>query len=294
MGLYPSFPSFALAHGILLDYLASGVPGRFYVLGDDVIILHQPTYEKYVQMLEVLGCPYNPSKSLVSNKAAEFAGKLIFPDRIVSAFKWRDISSNNFMDLMRTFGQRFAPMLRRRELAVYKTLARLLGPHGCNHSDGLGKPLEEVVRLTEEFESRIPESGVGSVHTSFFHWMAELHKPNQEGSLLTEIDTEWLQEKARAFDEKVSAVFQNTPFSNFPGDRGVFVDIVADPLKGVLPTADKTLKGDHNISTLEWYEQLLSLKQSPVRPHGRPGWFRQPKWWRDLLKGADRVRKTND
>jgi hypothetical protein len=86
MGLYPSFPSFALAHGMLLDYLSQGVPGRFYVLGDDVVILHRPTYEKYVQMLKVLGCPYNPSKSLVSNQVAEFAGKLIFPERIVNAF----------------------------------------------------------------------------------------------------------------------------------------------------------------------------------------------------------------
>jgi len=283
MGLYPSFPSFALTHGVLLDYLASGVPGRFYVLGDDVIILHQATYEKYIQMLDVLGCPYNPSKSLISNQMAEFAGKFITPVKVVSAFKWRDVNSKNFLDLMRTFGQRFKPMLRRREKAVYNRLRRILPPHGCNHSDGPGEPLEKVISITLDFESRIPESGERVCHTSFFHWMATKLQANQlVNSLFPKVCTEWLQDKAAAFDEKVSAVFQDTLFHNFPGDRGVFMDLVAEPLKGKLPTVNNKQRVDQSTSVLEYYEKILNSEPRP-RPHGKT-WSGPPKWWVKEMK----------
>jgi hypothetical protein len=269
MGLYPSFPSFALAHGVLLDYLSGGVPNRFFVLGDDVVILHKQTYEKYINMLEVLGCPYNPSKSLVSNKVAEFAGKFIFPDQVISAFKWRDVNSKNFMDLMRTFGQRFKPLLRRRETAVYMKLARFLEPHGCNHSDGPGEPLESVISKTLDFEARIPESGERVCQTSFLRWMAVKLQANHNSSLFSKVCTEWMQEKALAFDEKVQAVFQKTPFSNFPGDRGCFMDCVAEPLKGKLPTVELKKSVDHDNSTLLFYEKLLSQTKVRQAPYGK-------------------------
>jgi hypothetical protein len=283
MGLYPSFPSFALTHGVLLDYLAGGIPNRFFVLGDDVIILHRPTYEKYIKMLDVLGCPYNPSKSLVSNQMAEFSGKFITPDKVVSAFKWRDVNSKNFMDLMRTFGQRFKPMLRRRETNVYTRLARLLPPHGCNHSSGPGDPLEKVISITLDFESKIPESGERVCHTSFFHWMAQKLQANQlVNSLFPKVCTEWLQDKAAAFDEKVSAVFEDTPFANFPGDRGVLMDVVAETRKGMLPTVRVKQRVDHSTSTLEYYEKLLNSEPKPA-PYGKT-WKGPPKWWVKEMK----------
>jgi hypothetical protein len=283
MGLYPSFPSFALTHGVLLDYLAGGIPNRFFVLGDDVIILHRPTYEKYIKMLDVLGCPYNPSKSLVSNQMAEFSGKFITPDKVVSAFKWRDVNSKNFMDLMRTFGQRFKPMLRRRETNVYTRLARLLPPHGCNHSSGSGNPLEEVISITLDFESKIPESGERVCHTSFFHWMAQKLQANQlVNSLFPKVCTEWLQDQAAAFDEKVSAVFKDTPFANFPGDRGVLMDVVAETRKGMLPTVRVKQRVDHSTSTLEYYEKLLNSEPKPA-PYGKT-WKGPPKWWVKEMK----------
>jgi hypothetical protein len=278
MGLYPSFPSFALAHGVLLNYCADNIPGRFYVLGDDVIILHQPTYEKYTKLLDVLGCPYNPSKSLISNQMAEFAGKFITPAKVVSAFKWRDVSSNNFMDLMRTFGQRFRPMLRRRETTVYNQLGRFLPPHGCNHTWGLGSPLEHVVSETLEFESRLPESRVRSVHTSFFQRMAKVLHAKPFRRLFPQVCTEWLQNQAISLDERTDSVFKHTPFCNFPGDRAVLVDVVAEPLLGRLPTANKALKVGQATNTLEYYEELLQSSEFLVRPHGKT-WESPPKWW---------------
>jgi len=270
MGLGPSFPSFALAHGVLLNYCSDNKPGSFYVLGDDVIILSESTYNKYLKLLDVLGCPYNPSKSLVSNQMAEFAGKLITPERIVSAFKWRDVSSNNFMDLMRTFGQRFKPMLRRRETVVYNQVARLLPPFGCNHTWGPGSPLEQVISITLDFESRLPEPREGRVHTSFFQWVAKVLHATPFSNLFPQVCTEWLQEQAISLDERSDAVFKNTLFSNFPGDRGVFVDVIAEPQKGKLPSAFKARVG-HEVSTLELYERLLAeYYTGEESPRGNP------------------------
>ena len=188
---------------------------------------------------------------------AEFAGKLITPERIVPAFKWRDVSSNNFMDLMRTFGQRFKPMLRRRETTVYNQVARLLPPFGCNHSNGPGSPLDQVISITLDFESRLPEPREGRVHTSFFQWVAKVLHAKPFKDLFPQVCTEWLQEQAISLDERSDAVFKNTPFRNFPGDRAVFVDVIAEPHKGKLPSAFKSRVG-HEVSTLELYERLLA------------------------------------
>jgi len=258
MGLYPSFPAFALSHGILLDALSGGVPGRFYVLGDDVIILHKPTYERYIRTLEILGCPHNPSKSLISDKVTEFAGKIITPERVVSSYKWRDPNSKNFIELMRTFGQGFEPQLRRRERSVYHRVARLLPPYGCNHSTGPGWPLERVVFETEMFKSRLSEARVGSVHTSFLHRLASNLKPSRPGSLFHKVDPGWFMKQAELLDERQFTAFKNTPFRALPGDRGVLADILAvndDVIN--LPAVGPQKRVDQ--SPLEWYERVLGL-----------------------------------
>jgi hypothetical protein len=239
-------------------------------------------------MLDVLGCPFNPSKSLISDQMAEFAGKLITPARIVSAFKWRDVSSNNFMDLMRTFGQRFKPMLRRRETTVYNRLGRLLPPHGCNHSDGTGVPLEKVVSITDEFEAKIPESRGRSVYTSFFRRMAHILHAKPFASLFPQVMTEWLQIQAVRLDERTNAVFKNTPFSNFPGDRAVFSDVVAEPLLGKLPTVNKMNRVGQTMSLLEYYELLLENSEPYQAPYGKT-WKGPPKWWiKEMEANKDR------
>ena len=257
MGLYPSFPAFALTHGVLLHFLSGGVPDRFFVLGDDVIILHQPLYEKYLKALEVLGCPHNPNKTIVSKGLTEFAGKIITPERIVSQFKWRDVDSNNFLDLMRTFGQRFKPMLRRRERSVYETVKGFLPPYGCNHSDGLAKPLAQVVCETEIFESSLPETRGRSVHTSFFHRCAEFLKPGRPGSLYHLICPDWFKKMAARLDERTSTAFENTPFCKLPGDRGLLADIFE--VTGNFPDlpAVGPKVGIGQLTTLEWYESVL-------------------------------------
>jgi len=261
MGLYPSFPSFALTHGVLLHLLSGGMPNAFFVLGDDVIILNEPLYGRYIETLKLLGCPHNPDKSIVSSGLTEFAGKIITPERIVSAFKWRDVSSENFMDLMRTFGQRFEPMLRKRERRVYHALKRFLQPHGCNHGDGAAVPLEKVVFDTEVFESGLPEARGRVCHTSFFHRLAEFLKPDRPDSLFHKVCPSWFMKQSDRLDERTITAFEKTPFVNFPGDRGMLADIleVNDDLI-VLPAVGPKIGIGHT-STLEFYERVLGFSE---------------------------------
>jgi len=260
MGLYPSFPSFALTHGVLLNLLSGGQPNSFFVLGDDVIILNEPLYGRYIETLKLLGCPHNPDKSIVSSGITEFAGKIITPERIVSAFKWRDVGSENFLDLMRTFGQRFEPMLRKRERRVYHAVKRFLQPHGCNHSSGVAEPLEKVVFETELFESGLPEARGRVCHTSFFHRLAEFLKPDRPDSLFHKVCPSWFMKQSDRLDERTITAFEQTPFCNFSGDRGVLADIleVDDVIK--LPAVGPR-EGIGHTTTLEFYERVLGFSE---------------------------------
>lgn len=263
MGLYPSFASFALTHGLLLDFLAGGVPGRFFILGDDVVILHQPTYLRYVETMKLLGCPLDPTKSISSNRLTEFAGKIITPERVVSGFKWRDPNSKNFMELMRTFGQSFEPLLRHRERRVYRAVSRLLPPWGCNHSHGETLPLEQVVALTEEFKARMPEACGRAVHTSFLHRLVDLLKPDTSLRLFSGIRWSWFHRKAQELERASCKAFENTPFARMQGDRGPladFLEVNQPELLLELPALGPRERVDHP-SLLEFYEELLGFIQ---------------------------------
>lgn len=82
LGLYPSFASFALTHGLML-YGLNGFKHNdaFYVLGDDVVILDDGLHAKYKRFLINLGIPFAESKTLSSNVITEFGGKIISADR---------------------------------------------------------------------------------------------------------------------------------------------------------------------------------------------------------------------
>jgi len=263
MGLYPSFASFALTHGLLLDFLSGGVPGRFFILGDDVVILHQPTYDKYVRTMDLLECPLDPVKSISSSHLTEFAGKIITAERVVSGFKWRDPNSKNFLELMRTFGQSFEPLLRHRERKVYRAVARLLPPWGCNHSLGHALRLEQVVTLTEEFRDRLPEARGRAVHTSFLHRLVDLLKPNQDPRLFSGIRWNWFQRKAQDLERESCKAFENTPFRSLPGDRGPladFLEVNHPELLVNLPALGARERVDQQ-TLLEFLEGVLGFNQ---------------------------------
>lgn len=137
LGLYPSFGAFALTHGCLLLGLQKkpSYDGQFYILGDDVVILDTELKDAYIQTLSELGCPISPTKSISSGKLCEFAGKIVTSSEVFPQYKWRLISDDSFIDIVRNLGVRSMRLLRKRQRSVVELLAPLpecLGGFGWN------------------------------------------------------------------------------------------------------------------------------------------------------------------
>jgi hypothetical protein len=186
MGLYPSFPSFAFAHGMLLAYLNGNChKDKFFILGDDVVILDEKLYRKYMVAIAEMGCPVDENKSICSSKLTEFAGKIIFPDKIYPKFKigLPESHEDSFMDLMRTYGQGFENFLPARLARIYKIIGPLDLPFGANQSVGHTLSLVRMTYLTEIFKSLLPDDKGGKLHVSFLKYLADRLKPEEPDSL---------------------------------------------------------------------------------------------------------------
>jgi hypothetical protein len=144
LGLYPSFPAFAITHGLLLYYLNDFRHNdAFFVLGDDVVILDQELHTKYRISLDLLGCPISAEKTFQSDKLVEFAGKIFLFDRKMNQFKWRLVSDDSFVDFVRNIGPGAVRFLRKRQRAIIQKLWHVpdfLGGLGFNPK---GIPLED-------------------------------------------------------------------------------------------------------------------------------------------------------
>jgi hypothetical protein len=102
LGLYPSFPMFALTHGILVKSIEEnlGFSDTFRVLGDDIVISNHVVYDEYRKILDLLQIPISEKKSISSTNVAEFAGMLITSDKCYSGVKWRQPTSVNRLKLI--------------------------------------------------------------------------------------------------------------------------------------------------------------------------------------------------
>jgi len=106
LGLYPSFAAFAVTHGIMLDSIerSLGLRDTFVILGDDVCISDASVNSEYRKMLDVLGCPVSETKTLQSNKVAEFAGKIITSDGALPVEKWKPWKPDDCISVVRQYG----------------------------------------------------------------------------------------------------------------------------------------------------------------------------------------------
>lgn len=221
LGLYPSFGSFTLTHGFVLWHLnGDRHDNKFFVVGDDVIILDDQLAERYKLCLEEMGCPFSPSKSMTSNRLCEFAGKIITPTDIVSQYKWREVSNDNFLDLCRNLGPLSRRLLSPRQKRVFDIVKHCLPPVGLNYSYS-GSSYSEMLRITEEtfpVYRNVIESltGLSSViNTNVF--TSEFKNP---ASL---VDWQVALEKLETFDEKVREVLSSIltwvpqPISGYSG-----------------------------------------------------------------------------
>jgi hypothetical protein len=155
LGLGPSFFAFGLAHNILLQDIcwrlglrkADGL--QFAILGDDVVIADRRVYDEYRRHLDLLGCQVSKEKSLVSDKVAEFAGKIILEQEMIPQFKWRELGDTNFIDFVRNVGPKGVVLLSPRQKQVVDLIAEVpefIGGLGWNP---MGLSLE--IRMNPEF-----------------------------------------------------------------------------------------------------------------------------------------------
>lgn len=150
LGLRPSFASFALTHGLLLLHLNKGIHNNeFFVLGDDVVIMNDKLALSYLNCLGSLDCPISTHKSLSSIRMAEFGGKLIFEDFVEPQLKWRQLSDDNFIDILKLLGPKGIRLLRPQQRKVAKAIWDIpdflggvgFNPHGLPLKDRYEKYL---------------------------------------------------------------------------------------------------------------------------------------------------------
>jgi hypothetical protein len=267
LGLYPSFASFGITHGFLLLFLLEKeYSNEFFVLGDDVIILDDVLYDKYITALGYLGCPFSPDKSLSSNELCEFAGKVVTSKCVHHTYKWREVSNDNFLDLVRNYGRKAVSLLSPIQRRVVDRVAHLCYPIGLNWSFE-NSNLEVMTRATAEIYRQVErddQSLTELYSTLSRNWYSV---PNFQQSMLPSllkwsVDMDYLLQYARTFDEKVVATLQQVfpeewvaaivEFSLLGGYAGVprAVGITDLPLAQELPS---------RVTTLDRYRRLLDI-----------------------------------
>jgi len=248
LGLYPSFGSFALTHGIILYCLNNNTfDNKFFVLGDDVIILDDSLALRYLQTLKQLGCPISPSKSITSKVIGEFGGKIISKDTIEPQLKWKKVSDDNFIDILRLLGQKALRLLRPRQRKVAKLIMDIpdfLGGLGFN-PNGLSLSERYYKYLTLQGEDRSTFlMSYNRMYNSFF--MSECIHPNSTTSL------NWDKSVLPDLDQRsVALVLQYLPqFVEMYGILGTNLYLVS-PDKGVLPIDGECRNRSSVLSLLE-------------------------------------------
>jgi hypothetical protein len=116
----------------------------FRVLGDDICMdaRLEPYYER---VIKALGGEINHSKTLTSDKVAEFAGRVIVPTNVfLKKIRYCEPSDNSFMDYMSQLGDQAKFFLRPRQRQEYEFFKYVPGiaVNGPWLKDSLGVPFQ--------------------------------------------------------------------------------------------------------------------------------------------------------
>ena len=151
LGLYPSFPSFALAHGLLVRSfeLKYGLSDTFRVLGDDIVIINKDIYDEYMKHLKLLHVPISESKTIISDKIAEFAGGIITKKHIMHGAKWRSPNEKRLLSLLTSLPR---PMDQTSSTEFVSSIVRSTPLGTCENSEGL--PLKSRIPFFYEFSEQ--------------------------------------------------------------------------------------------------------------------------------------------
>lgn len=146
LGTYPSFAMLGLTNNALgrIACKQANIPlDSFRVIGDD-IIMDARANQYYEKLVEHFGGSINHSKTLTSNRCAEFAGKVITASRIMSKrVKFRGLSDDNFLQIVSDLGDQAKSLLRprqRRQYELFKFVPGVVVP-GPYPQNSFGIPL---------------------------------------------------------------------------------------------------------------------------------------------------------
>lgn len=155
LGLYPSIRLLALTNNGIgcIAALNSGLDPEdsFRTQGDDIIMVEEMASE-YLRLITSIGGVINHSKTITSDKVAEFAGRIILPNRwMLKTYKYKLPSDDNFMQIVSDLGPQAKGMLANRQRRMWEQFKYVPGYvyHGPWNPDSMGIPLEERVAWTE-------------------------------------------------------------------------------------------------------------------------------------------------
>lgn len=146
LGLAPSFMAFALAHHAVARAAAFG---DYVLLGDDIVIRGDEALQRYRNALSGLGVPVSEHKTLSSDRAAEFAGKVITADAVYTQGKYKTPGDNSFLDYVRNLGPRGIEHLPPRQKRVASFLACLPEEYGGLGMNPMGIPYADRIQAGE-------------------------------------------------------------------------------------------------------------------------------------------------
>jgi hypothetical protein len=255
LGLYPSFASFTLTHGLLLFYLnGCRHDNQFFVVGDDVVILNDKLRDSYISMLDRMSCPWSEDKSISSNSLAEFAGKIVTKLEVIPQLKWRKMSNDNFLDICRLLGRKSRCLLSRRQKKVFDIVQHLVEPIGLNFSlpgDNLVKMIERTLDFYQPEKVVLGSlMGLRSRMNTFVYHSTEDCSPVQ------------LDELSSTFDEKVKSVLSQTVFNRWESSISIGLDAfeTLPEALGLRPRLPRKGVSSSRRTTLERYEGLMACQ----------------------------------
>jgi hypothetical protein len=147
LGLGPSFPMLALGNHFLLQ--TSGLTD-FCVLGDDLAFIGNK--DKLLYNFDQIGIETSPSKTITSDKVAEFAGYFITDRYILPSGKFRNVSDRSFLDLAKHIGPKIRSILPPRQRKIFDIVKDIpeefgglgFNPKGVSMMDRLSTKYGEI------------------------------------------------------------------------------------------------------------------------------------------------------
>jgi hypothetical protein len=185
LGTGPSFGLMGLTNNLcgMIACHRAGIPeDSFRVIGDDMIIDYRALDQYNWLITNCFGGEINHSKTLTSDKVAEFAGRIITPGRIyLKKVSYNDPSDQNFLAIMAQLGPQARFLLRPRQRQVFDELRFVPGiaVEGPWLKDSFGEPFETRYQwyLDSSLSQERPEPDrqVHTVEDELLAWQTQGH-----------------------------------------------------------------------------------------------------------------------